>query len=503
MALARILSKLGIGRNKAKADADSRIEPVSTHGDDAFGVAPESVIGDAQVAMLAQVQRTHNFKIDGLNVIAGLEWSEFESLGEARSRVGRTHAYVMSERNSGGTHPVGVAPRGAERGGVYSAALLIGCLHPEALIFQKLDGEEELYWVCAISGGAPFAGSDLIFSDLAAARSQLTELSQQTSGTVVKIGVQAGWSKSVQDALSEAIADIRSKHSGKKSAQFEAYRLRTDGFRWGRFVIATVVLLAIGAGIFAGIRYWEQLLDQRKREEMVAAALRTERERAAEAARKAALIKSFHEQVEDVRRNFGRVGVASAQWQACEDVRRSLPSSSYGYVPSKLICDIKQGVAILEWQPFDNTVRLVDRKALPGVVDVYSTTSPVISNFPIKPLYNGRPAVPLNPSAVRMAIMDWGGVRLRGLNVDIPAPVEIAPPVDIANEPGVVKLSPGMKAAITISATSSIDVQVMDAAISMLDSYAVGLDLLTWTQPVDHSRSVQVTGVLYLPKAQE
>lgn len=443
--------------------------------------------------------KTSIFTASGHRFAAGLSWSIAQSQSAARKSVERGLAFLVRSSAADASLSVAVGPKEAAK--AHSAGAVIGSLHPNAIIFSQLESGE--FWVCTLSGGLPGADADVVVATEAEAKEHFSYATSILTGNVKTIGTVRGASLTVDEAIEEALQSLAAESSKPKqvAAALKAYRLEVLAFNWLKFAVAFVVVMILGGVILAGVLYREQVLDRRKREKMLEQAMRSQQELAALKAKRDAAIASFKATVERERERFGRQEIVLSQWIACEDVRRSLPLSSYGYLPSKLTCDFSLKKAEVEWTPIGATTRLADRAALPGIVDKYSTTPNALSSFDLKALDAGAPVVPLNPAAVRMAILDWGGARFRTLRIEPSTAVVITPPKDISDEPGIAPVSLGSKAAISFGATGASDLLTAPGAMRMLNSYAVQLNQIVWTQPSTEGVAMRATGVLYLPDA--
>ena len=445
---------------------------------------------------------TSIFSVRGCNFVAGLSWSIAASAAAARKGVERGAAFLVRTSSSDASVSVGVGPREVAKAKAYSAGAVIGAVYPEAIIFSELPGGAG-YWVCTLSGGIPGANWDEIVETEAEAKSRYSEATSILVGHFKTIGTVRGASLTVEDALAEALDSMAGKDAKPKQlvAALKPYKLEIQAFNWVKFAVAFVALMALGGLVAAGLVYREQMLDRRKREQMLANALKTQQELAAQKAKRDAAIAAFNANVAKEREQFGRQEVVLSQWSACEHVRQSLPLSRYGYVPNRLTCDFQRGKADVEWMPVGPTTRLADRAALPGIADKYSTATNALSSFDLKALDAGAAVAPLNPAAVQMAILDWAGARLRTVRIEPSAPVVLTPPKEIADEPGLGPVSLGSKAAISLAATGTSDLLSMPSAMRMLNSYAVQLKEIVWTQPSSVGVGMRATGVLYLPDA--
>lgn len=442
---------------------------------------------------------TSIFKAHGYTFAAGLSWSIAQSPAAARKGVERGSAFLVRTSASDASLSVGVGPREAAK--AHSAGAVIGSVYRDAIIFSQL--EDGRFWVCTLSGGLPGADADVIVDTEVEAKSLFSIATSILTGHIKTIGTVRGASLTVDEAIGEALQKMVPEGAKPKqvAAALKAYRLELLAFNWLKFGMAFVTLMVLGGLVLAGVLYREQVLDRRKREQMLAQALKSQQELAALKAKKDAAIAAFNANVERERERFGRQEIVLYQWNACEQVRQALPFSLFGYVPSKVTCDFERKKAEVEWAPINATTRLADRAALPGIVDKYSTAPNAVSSFDLKALDAGAPVVPLNPAAVRMAILDWSGARLRTLRIEPNTQVVITPPKDIAGEPGLAPVTLGSKAAITFGASGAIDLLTAPSAIRMLNSYAVQLTQIVWTQPSSEGVAMRATGVLYLPDA--
>lgn len=442
---------------------------------------------------------TSIFKAHGYSFAAGLSWSIAQSPSLARKGLERGSAYLMRTSASDASLSVGVGPREAAKS--HSAGAVIGSVYRDAIIFSQL--EDGRFWVCTLSGGLPGADADVIVDSEAEAKNLFSIATSILTGHIKTIGTVRGASLTVDEAIAEALEKMVPEGAKPKqlAAALKAYRLELLAFNWLKFAMAFVALMVLGGLVLAGVLYREQVLDRRKREQMLAQALKTQQELAALKAKKDAAIAAFNANVQRERERFGRQEIVLSQWSACEQVRQALPFSRYGYMPSKVTCDFERMKAEVEWAPVNATTRLSDRAALPGIVDKYSTTLNAVSSFDLKALDAGAPVVVLNPDAVRMAILDWAGARFRTLRIEPSTSVVITPPKEIAEEPGIGPVTLGSKAAISFGASGSSDLLTAPSAMRMLNSYAVQLTQIVWTQPSSEGVAMRATGVLYLPDA--
>lgn len=438
--------------------------------------------------------------VEGLPIAVGLEWTDVASEAEAKKLVGKDRSYVFAKSAGSNSFAAGIASRESAKAGAMAAGLLIGVATPEALVFHTLP-DNGGFWVCYITQGMPTAGADKVFATEAEAKSKYTDITSLMDNSAVKIGVRAGCTLTVEAAIQKSLGQLEVLDAPPKvrAKALLPYKLRINSFNWLKFALAFAVLMVIGGLVIAGLIYREQLADQRKREALLQQALQSQREQEIERQRKAQAVQAFMLDVRNERARFGKQGIASAQWHACEEIRRTLPLSRYAYQPAKLSCSFAKGIAEVEWAPIGPATRLVDRKALPGVVDPYSVAVPVLARTSIKQLYEGSPAVVQNPAAVRMAILDWGGVRMPSIRVEEGAQVVKAPPQAIVGEPGVAQVTLGIKAPITLSARGPVELLVAPSAMRMLDSYAVELSEIVWMQPASADAAMQASGALYLP----
>lgn len=443
---------------------------------------------------------TSVFKVRGHNFVAGLSWSAEESAAAGRKVVERGTAFIVCTSASDASVSVGTGPREVAKAKAYAAGVVIGKLYPEAIIFSELEGGG--YWVCSLSAGIPGRDFDLIVATEAEARSKYSEATSLVATQFKTIGTIRGAVMTVEEAIANALDEIAGADAKPKQvvAALKPYRLEVMAFNWLKFATFFVLVMVLVGSVIAGVLYKEYLLDRRKREQAMAQALKSQQELAAAKAKRDAAIAAFRADVARERALFGRQEVVSGQWTACENIRQSLPLSSYGYVPHKLTCNFETGKAELEWAPAGVTTRLADRAALPGIVDKYSTAPNAISSFDLKALDGGAAAAPLNPAAVQMAILDWAGARLRTVRIEPPVAVVLTPSKDIADEPGLGPVKLGSKAAISLGASGPVDLTTVPHAMRMLNSYAVQLNQIVWTQPSSAGIGMRATGVLYLPE---
>lgn len=441
------------------------------------------------------------FKVRGHTFVAGLQWQTEENVALARKDIQRGTAYVMCTSATDATVSVGVGPREAAKSKSFAAGLVIGKAFPDAIIFSAL--EDGKFWVCSLAGGIPGMGFDQIIETEEEARAKYSEATSFITTQVKNIGTFRGAQITVEEAIGAALDEIAGADSKPRqvAAALKPYQLQVMALNWVKFAVAFVAVMLVAGVALAGFIYREQMLDRRKREQMMAQALKSQQELAAIKAKRDAAIATFKADVARERDRFGRQEMVWSQWTACEGVRQALPLSSYGYVPHKLTCDFDAGKAELEWAPAGTTTRLSDRAALPGVVDKYSTSVNAISSFDLKGLDGGVPAVALNPAAVQMAILDWGGVRLRSMRIEPPVAVVLAPPKEVADEPGLAPVKLGSKASLSLAASGPVDLLTAPHAMRMLNSYAVQLKQIVWSQPSSAGIGMRATGVLYLPDA--
>lgn len=443
---------------------------------------------------------TSVFKVRGHNFVAGLAWSAEESAAAGRKVVERGTAYIVCTSATDASVSVGTGPREVARSKAYAAGVVIGKLYPEAIIFSELEGGG--YWVCSLSAGIPGRDFDLIVETEAEARTKYSEATSLVATQFKTIGTIRGAVMTVEEAISNALDEIAGAEAKPKqvATALKPYRLQVMAFNWLKFAMLFVLAMVVIGAILAGVLYREYVLDRRKREKAMEQALKSQQELAAIKAKRDASIAAFRANVAREREKFGRQEVALSQWTACERVRQALPLSSYGYVPHKLTCNFEVGKAELEWAPAGMTTRLADRAALPGIVDKYSTAVNAVSSFDLKALDSGASAIALNPAAVQMAILDWAGARLRTVRVEPAVPVVLTPPKEIADEPGLVPVKLGSKAAISLAASGAMDLTTVPHAMRMLNSYAVQLNQIVWTQPSSAGIGMRAVGVLYLPE---
>lgn len=456
--------------------------------------------GDGDAVRLTKEPATASFTVAGHSFAAGLTWEAFDGGdNEASAKAGSSHSYYCGRTSEAAAGTIGLGSRSAE--GLVSAGVLIGALHKNALVYSKLPGTD-LYWVCLISDGLPSPGFDLVLDNEADANRWYGEAFTFLDAVgFARIGNASSSTSTLEVALEEAIEHVAGAGATSKAkvAALVPFRLRAKKFNWLRFVLVLVGLLVVAALVVAGILYREQLASKEKARALLQEAMRTAAAKEAEAARKRALRNEFEAKVSTEREKFGRSNIAFSQWSACEAVRKSLPLSAYGYTPQKLECDFAEGKALVHWVPSGQAVRLADRAALPGIVDKYEPTNPAVSQFDLKGLDSGSVAVALNPSAVRMAILDWAGVRMRTLRLSPVEDVVLTPPPDIAGDDGLKPVRIGGKSEVTFQATGAMELLVAGHAIKLLDSFAVGLTKVEWREPSSNGISASVTGVLYLP----
>lgn len=443
---------------------------------------------------------TSVFTVQGHEFVAGLSWSIVSSVASANKSVEKGSAYIVRTSVTDASMALGVGPKRVAK--TYAAGVVIGSKFADAIIFSELE-DGGGFWVCALSGGLPGADCDVVLPTEEEARAKYSEVTSYLTGHVKTIGTVRGASMTVDEAINEALSAMVGVDAKPKqlTSALKSYRLQVRTFNWVRFVMIFVGLVVLAGLVTAGFVYRANVLDRHKREKLLAEALKSRQEREAIQLKRASEIAKFRAEVELERGRFGRQEVVWAQWNACEQVRRSLPLSRFGYVPNKLTCDFERGKADLEWAPVGATTRLADRAALPGIVDKYATALVAVSSFDLKPLDTAAKVVPLNPAAVRLAILDWGGVRLRSLRIEPSTAVVLTPPKEIADEPGLVPVKLGDKAVISLGANDAVDYLVAPAAMHMLNSYAVELRDVVWMKPTSQGVSMHAAGVLYLPEA--
>lgn len=442
------------------------------------------------------------YEVLGHKFVGGLDWSMAQGTAAAAKRGVKTgRAYVVCTSPADSSVSVGEGDKDLVKGKTYSAGAVIARVFQDAIIFAEL--EDGRYWVCTITGGVPGSAADLVLATEAEAKTKYTEATTLLSSHVKTIGTIRGASMSVAEALTEAVQKLAGEDAKPRqiAAALAPFRVHVQAFNWFRFAAMVTALVVVASAALAGILYREHVLDRKKREALLEQATKTEQERLALKAKRDALVAKFRDEVEQERARFGRREVALSQWSACEAVRLALPLSRYGYLPSKLTCDFARMKADVEWAPINASTRLADRAALPGIVDKYSTTPNALSSFDLKALDAGSPAVAINPDAVQMAILDWAGLRLRTLRVEPGAAVVMSPPKEVADEPGLAPVKLGSKAAISVGATGPSDLVMASGAIRMLNSYAVQLTQVVWTQPSAAGIGMSAKGILYLPDA--
>ena len=477
---------------KKKADAKA-VEPT-------MGDASDSSSFDSQPDSAANEQFTVTFSFGGQKFAAGLSWSSLEGRErDAAIKAGGSHSYYFGSTTDAAQGTLGLGERSAER--AIAAGVLIGALHKNALIHAKLPGSD-LTWVCLISDGLPSPGFDRVFTDASEASGWYSEAyTYMDSAGCVRIGSASSDNSTLEAALEAAVAHVSGSDASPKArnAALAAYRLKAKHFDWLRFALALVAVLVILGLAVAGYMYREQLSSREKARALLEQSMRTRQAQEAEEARLRVLREAFERDVAKEKGKFGRSNVAFSQWSACEAFRRVLPISRYGYVPQKLECDFAAGKAFIHWMPSGPTVRLADRAALPGITDKYEPGNPAISQFDLAGQAEGSPSVALNPAAVRMAILDWGGVRMRSLRLSPTTDVVLSPPKDIGGEGGLKPQRLGGKAEVSFNANGALEILMSGQAVKMLDSFAVGLTKVEWRDPSAASISVSVTGILYLP----
>ncbi|SFF31936.1 hypothetical protein SAMN04489711_12810 [Paracidovorax wautersii] len=442
---------------------------------------------------------TH-FDHGGRKFAVGLQWSE-ERDGEAGAlkRAGREKSFYVGSTVSGDAPTLGLAERAAE--GLLVAGAVLGSLYPDALIHTKIPGTD-LYWVCHINDGLPSPLFDGVYEDKAEANRQYSEAYHFVGANApVRIGQSQSDAYTIEQALDAAVAHIAGSGASNKAATsaLSKYRLRAKRFNWLRFSLILTGLIAVAGLAVAGYLYRERLSDRKAAQALLQESIRSSAAQAEEAARLQRLRAQFETDLAAERKKFGRVNAALPQWNACNAVRSSLPISLYGYVPSRLECDFAARSATVEWAPGLPSVRLADRAALPGIVDKYEPNNPAISRFDLDPVIAGSPARAIKGDAVRMAILDWAGVRMRTLQMEPFTPLVMTPPKDLTGPGGLESTRIGERAAISFTAQGHMDVLMAEPAIRMLDSFAVDLKKVEWRDPVLKKASVTVTAVLHLP----
>lgn len=423
----------------------------------------------------------------------GLDWSLQENKAEAK-RAAKLCSATLSVPMGDKIVLAGTEDAAGKTKGLLSAGAFIGLLYPAAIVAYEIP-DSSLAWFCAIKDGYPIPGGDSII-ERSELRSAVASASAWNNGSI--IGSVNGSSLTLQTAFDEVEASIASRAIDKKS--LASTSLVPGGFTTKHLMMAlllTVLIVAIGIG---SVFYQRHLANQKNLELALKQMMLREKDRLAQEAKIKASIERFKEQVEKARAQFEGSTPTTEQWSACDEIRRGLPLSLYGYVPEKLTCDFKIGKATLRWNQSDKNIRIAGRERLPGITNAFQTEAAPTSEFPLStPSAQVHiESTPLDSERVKLELMDAVKRKIASFNVEAIIPVTVTPPKEIAEQPGIVPVSIGQEVKWKGQTTGFMERLGTPALLFALEKYPASFHTIEWNQLSRPETTVAVTGSVYV-----
>lgn len=435
----------------------------------------------------------HLIKHGRRRLAVGLEWSLQETRSDAKRAAKAYTAALMAPFDEKGVVLAGTDDAQGKTKGLVSAGAFLGLLHQSAIVAYELPDTNQA-WFCAIKDGVPVPGADSIV-ERSELRNKVSEATSWNSGSI--IGSVNGSSKTLEQALDEVEAAILSKAISKKAVQLT--HLDRGGVS-SQHVIAALLITLVIAVMGVGFSFYQKhLADKRNLEQAMRLMMQKEKDRAAEEARIQAAIARFHAQVEAARAKFSTGAIATAQWVACDAVRTSLPLSLFGYVPEKLTCDYKKGIATLGWNQSDRHVRIAGRELLPGVVNAFQTETAPISEFALPSNFEPTSSTSERvPERVKLELLDAVKPRIASFMVESISKVTISPSAEIADKPGIGPVEIGNEVKWKAQTTGFLERLSAPAMVRSIAQYPSSFAVIEWTQLSRPELTVQVSGSVYL-----
>lgn len=311
-------------------------------------------------------------------VALGVEWLLPKNKSEIRlakkSRSKQSMVFVSTDVGDWiGFHAAGV-------GKVYSGALLVAMVEPNAVVYCPIN--EEMSWICAISEGMPVVGYDEVLPT-SEARNKAKGWSNLFANADI-IGELSGAKATVQDVLSVLEQELESKSLSKK--QLAGALLVNNSIS----VVRIVVMSSIVFGVMLvgwGVKTYKETQERKERDRL---SLK-------EAAKRSFIEKLDYEraynQQQQALKNLA-IKVASEKvairervnpalmWDALTKVRQSLPPSMYGYKQQSYECGTD--VCKVEWLGVGKFTNAAGKLSLPGVERSLSNDLKATSSFDIK-----------------------------------------------------------------------------------------------------------------------
>ena len=353
-------------------------------------------------------------------VALGMEWVMPKGKAEVRAAKKARPKQASVFISAGNGDWLGFHSAGA--GKVYSGALLIAMVEPNAVVYSPLN--DEMGWICAISEGMPVVGYDEVLP-VSEARAKAKDWSNLFANAEI-IGDLSGARSTVQDVFTSLEGELASKSLSKK--QLASAQLVNGSFSIKRALVMAGIVFGVGLAVL-GVRTFQD------------AQARQERERVTlqEAARRNLAEKLNQERAEMQRKETlkelaGKAAAARAAlsirtgprrlWDEMTRVRQSLPLSMYGYRPQSVECSPQS--CKVEWFGAGRFTNPADKLRLPGVERSLTTDLRATSTFELSGVQDALPkASTANVEELAFLLQSKFGAKVSGFTTQPPQPVVV------------------------------------------------------------------------------
>lgn len=309
--------------------------------------------------------------------------------------------------------------------GSHAGALLVGLIKPNAVVLHPVS--ETMSWVCAIRGGMPIVGRDLVLPHDDADKTARDWFGRTDSETVL-IGEQRSAVCTLTAVLTQVDEALASKAISKR--QINATALQSIGFAPEKakqlvLGVAAMALCAYGAWYF-------QHPEEQKASASIAASVQQQESESAKRAAEVAHADQVNKEVqarqvaELVARYSNRVSPVDF-WNVVSSVRAQVAGSLYGYKSMGHNCT--PTACSVPWQGQGKFVRLTDKLRLPNVEPNYSNDFSATSHFDIQVASEPLPDLKaMSPAALQLMIRSEMALHYPGAQVGEVTDKTVAPP---------------------------------------------------------------------------
>lgn len=375
-------------------------------------------------------------KIGNWTLVVGIDWtmpsdaSEVRAERKKKERAGM--ATVLMQSNAGqrwlGFH----APL---TGTAYAAALLVGMVKADAIVYQPLDDENA--WVCAIQDGMPAPGYDRVLP-ASEARNTAIEWSSMFPSAEM-IGELSGAQASLGDVVAVLDEALQNKSLQKKQIAVALLHSSGTAFKKAAGMVGVVVLaggLAYGVTWYLDVRQAQQE-QQLSLEEAARRALASEHQKAELEARRQAALVSFKEQIGSAQAAQQVRFAPTAMWEAVTRVRRSVPHSNRGFKPQAFECSAQ--MCRVNWLGTGKFVSASDKLHLPNVERNLSADLVATSVYPMTVVQDRLPRAGVQSAdELRFYIQSGLSMHMKSVVVEAAQAQSVTPPPGTGGTPAVV-----------------------------------------------------------------